>query len=1183
MNPRVLPLAACLSTEAAGGKAVNLGSLLRAGLPVPDGFAISTTAHREALAHGGEIPASLADEITAAWRALGSPAVAVRSSATAEDAPGASMAGQYETFLGITDAGALLSAVRSCWHALSTPRALAYLREKNIDPARVSMAVVVQRLVPAGVAGVLFTVNPQSGDSAEMLVEASWGLGESVVSGEVQPDSIVLTVEDGTPRSTRLGTKATRRTSAHPEPEPTPPDLAASLCLDSRQLHALWQLGKRVERALGGPQDLEWAFLGDQLFLLQSRPITTLDNSPVALRRQLDGELSAAAAAGRGPWVRHNLSETLPQPTPLTWSVIRRFMSGAGGYGTLQRMVGYAPSAIADKDGVLDLWGGRIFLDLSRAGQMFHEHFAFRYDEDLLRTSPSAAQAQPTIPCGSRRDRAATAKMLAGVQTRLAALDAAFAENWEKSTLPAWRAWLNAPGDSAPTPANWRERWSATEARVLDQFAPESLLPGFLAARHLENLKALLREHFYDEDAEALAFTLAAGGEPDQTLASTADLRRLGLGELSVEEWINRYGHRGPNEFDLASPRWREIPEKLAEVARAFATAPDPLARHEHEREKSAALFDRLRAELPAVLRESFTDTVWRLREYSRLREDAKFELMRGYENLRRLALDAARWLDLDGDVFFLEADELARAVEIGVAPLERIQQRRARHLAQRGLSLPLFLEANPVPAASTPPGYHSHEAFPISPGVAEGPARIVFDPLADQVEGEGFILVCPSTDPSWTPLFARAAGLVLECGGALSHGAVVARELGLPAVVLPEATRLLQEGESVRVDGTRGVVGPVGGGPSAEPVAKPLPSELPPPPDRIERRGTTINCWGFGFWTVALVLIYALPAGWLLDPVYELFDSVLLPLWRGVGLLAVPAVVAIFFAVTVTLGQRLLTNTARLNLAKQRAEALRARGIPSPPVMGRILTSSLVPLAILIGPMVLSFTWMAARLDPASWPPEPGSRIHLTATVDGEFLDPVVLFHDDALDLAASTPASRRLPPIRLTLMELQNELRATGTLPVEAERTWPEIAAAGQARDAMLADLAAYLSRPMPATNIAWSIQAPDRAGAFHIQIVAEGHEPVPVRVALGAGIPPEKRVPDGASLVQLWDNPNTAHPIHQIRVAFSGPRVRGGDVVWRPFAALGWKADFGWLGAYLVFYLPPFFILRRVLHLP
>ncbi|MFQ3670297.1 MAG: PEP-utilizing enzyme, partial [Verrucomicrobiia bacterium] len=446
-----------------------------------------------------------------------------------------------------------------------------------------------------------------------------------------------------------------------------------------------------------------------------------------------------------------------------------------------------------------------------------------------------------------------------------------------------------------------------------------------------------------------------------------------------------------------------------------------------------------------------------------------------------------------------------------------------------------------------------------------------------------------------WTPLFSRASGLVIECGGALSHGAVVAREMGLPAVVLPNATALFRQDQELILNASAGYVGPAELANQA--MDRIRPEELPPPPDRFERRNLRLITWGFAGWAIFLILAYAVAPRWLLDPIYAVLDQLLLPLWRQWGLLAVPAVVAVGFAIAATVGQRWLTNNARLLLAKSRAEKLRKRvreeGLQgriademtrsAQPVTGRLLSASLAPLAVLIGPMVLSFTWMTARLDPASWPPSPGATIHLTATMNGEFTREVHLQADPALVLSASTPARQSPPPIRKTLSDFRAELQATAVVADNGSKPWPVLAAATQARDALLADLGAYLSRPMPPTSLAWTLSSPETPGVFPLELRADGAAPVTLKVTLGAGLPPQPRTPDGATMVQLWENPDLNHPVQKTRIAFAERQVRGSNKVWTPLAGLGWPVDLGWLGAYLVFYLPPFFLLRWILRLP
>ena len=427
----------------------------------------------------------IAEQIRLAYELMGRGPVAVRSSATAEDGAAASMAGQYETFLHVTDERSLLEAVRCCWASLDSPRTRAYLADRGIDIAQVAMAVVVQRLVAADVAGVLFTANPQSGTRREMLVEASWGLGEAVVSGRVQPDVLRLDCAD----RPRAGRDDRRQARPHHRRRPRgaagrgapPPARRAS---GRRTWTGCGNSAGGAAEYFGSPQDLEWAIDGaGELYLLQSRPITTLAEAEAYedLLRTTRAELRDRLAAGRGPWVLHNLAETLPHPTPLTWSVIRRFMTGDGGFGRMYRSVGFEPSEAAKRDGFLDLVAGRVYMDAARGPEMFFEGFPFRYDLEQLRRDPDAGQAPPTVPAGSLAARMRIGRKLAAVNARLREVAADFdapparPDHPRRSSSGAGRR--RRRDLSALSPAELVDLWHARERRVLEEFAPRLAAP----------------------------------------------------------------------------------------------------------------------------------------------------------------------------------------------------------------------------------------------------------------------------------------------------------------------------------------------------------------------------------------------------------------------------------------------------------------------------------------------------------------------------------------------------------------------------------------------------------------------------------------------------------------------------------------------------------------------------------
>ncbi len=299
----------CRDVMLAGGKGTSLGRLIRAGFPVPGGFVVNTRvwrlAREEAASVGKpvEIPPQVAREISYYYNTMAAGAVAVRSSATAEDLAAASMAGQCETFLNVEGEAELLEAVRRCWASLEAPRIRAYFDQHGINPAKVAMAVVVQRLVPADVAGVLFTADPNGAGSGKMLIEANWGLGETVVGGQAQPDVLTVDRETGRVLSAKIADKQVYLAAGTGKEQPVAESLRNKSCLSSRDVHRLWELGKRIMEHFAAPQDIEWAIHQGDLYLLQSRPITTQQEAEAAeaalcaTRRRLREEMAAVRRA----------------------------------------------------------------------------------------------------------------------------------------------------------------------------------------------------------------------------------------------------------------------------------------------------------------------------------------------------------------------------------------------------------------------------------------------------------------------------------------------------------------------------------------------------------------------------------------------------------------------------------------------------------------------------------------------------------------------------------------------------------------------------------------------------------------------------------------------------------------------------------------------------------------------
>lgn len=816
--------------EQVGGKGLSLARMTVAGLPVPAGFCITVDAYLAAQTADPATTAAIWQAITHAYDALGGGLVAVRSSATAEDGDVTSFAGQQLTLLGVQGHAALTDAVRQCWESLRSARATAYRQRQGVDERSLGMAVVVQRLIPAEVAGVLFTRDPLDPTASRMLVEASWGLGESVVSGAVMPDRFVLDREPFAVRERHLGSKTITITAAGQQPTPTPQQ--EQFCLTDEQLAQLADLGLRVEAYFGQPRDIEWAIESGRLWLLQARPITTatsatdrftnISDRPAGtavplveqLRQREIARLANLAEPGGTVWSRFNLSESLPAPTPMTWALIRRHLSGNGATGLMFRDFGLVPDPALADDCTYDLVCGRPYCNLSREPRMTARRVPQAHSFAKLKQNPALA-LYPQSQFAPLRDGLATLLALPGnivrlirASLRISKMSETFAQYFRNELIPRFTDEVEAANKIDPADLNDRElpeRFTMWSWRVLVDFGRDSLKPTVFAETAYQSLAHALHRPLGAERARAALGELLRDVRPDPEADFAHALAQLSAGELSQAEFLAHFGHRGNRELELAQPRWSEGGFTPPRVTHNQTEMFDPQALwHEIARQ----------ARFNEFQEKTYRTQFERLRTYVGLRETAKHHFLRGYAYLRRLLLEMDRRHGLDGGIFYLQPDELPQLFA-GADLRGLIAQRRTERDALLRLPVPDVLFSDDLDAIGRMPPVgsvgKSLQGVGLSAGVAEGPAWVLSEPThagaADEPD-QPYILVCPSTDPDWVPLFVRAAGLVMETGGVLSHGAIVAREFGLPAVAgLTGVTRQLHSGQRLRVDGATGRV----------------------------------------------------------------------------------------------------------------------------------------------------------------------------------------------------------------------------------------------------------------------------------------------------------------------------------------------------------------------------------------
>ena len=835
-----------------GGKGLNLGKLTRAGFSVPNGFCVTADAYRlsvqglsdqnESSVKDIELLPKLITAIHTAREKLQTPTFAVRSSATAEDLAEASFAGQQDTFLSVTP-DELLDALKACWASLWSERAIAYRQTQKIADEGLAMAVVIQEMCEADVSGVLFTVAPFNENAS--IIESNWGLGESVVSGAITPDSFQVSRETGEILERNIATKCEMVTAAGVSEVPSTQQDVPSLT--DAQLKELTQLGMRVETHYGQPMDIEWALANGQFVLLQSRYITTLRksithreqelaptgvNEAVEEIRQKEIQILAAHAEVNGTvWCHHNLAEVLPAPLPMTWEIMKKFMSGAGGLGKAYRDLGFYPSERVNNEGILDLICGRIYVNLNREAELHFDGFPFAHDFNALKQNPQEAmyaQAETDI---TRSNASFWLKLplhiirMSRAEMRLRKYRSSFAQLLTEEVFPAFQEEVEAERDipySDLTDVELVTKFEEWRAKTLDDFAPKALTATLLAGFSLQRLEAAVQKCFSETETKILVNRLISETAGNLTVETNGKLWEVATGDMTLTDFLKDYGHRAVEEFELAQPRWREDTTYIEQIIASFQqsglqTPPteslfptDDGTQQQIAQRESAEKELATRLENKTGLRKQIESELDFARMYMPFRETAKFYLMLGYEQIRRSLLELDRRYQLDGGIFYLVPDELRQLIS-GEVLNDTITTRKMRRELALQIEAPDVIFSDSLDQIGTSMSMDAVDTYTgvgVSAGVATGKARVLLTPSAVCPSDRDYILVCPSTDPAWTPLFLHAAGLVMERGGVLSHGAVVAREYGVPAVAnIPNATRRIADGQTLRVDGNQGTV----------------------------------------------------------------------------------------------------------------------------------------------------------------------------------------------------------------------------------------------------------------------------------------------------------------------------------------------------------------------------------------
>lgn len=844
-----------------GGKGAHLGGLSRIeGVGVPPGFCVTTDAFRRVMAEaptiderldelsrlnpddreairtlsaqirrtieGIAIPDDLAAVITRALARLGDRvACAVRSSATAEDLPTASFAGQQDTYLNVLGPAAVLQHISRCWASLFTERAVTYRQRNGIDHRTVHMAVVVQQMAFPEAAGILFTADPVTGNRKVATVDAGFGLGEALVSGLVNPD--VFKVRDGEIVARTIAAKQ-RAVLALPDGGTQEVEIDAQRqeqpALTDAQVVRLVGLGRRIEAHFGRPQDIEWCLVDDGFQIVQSRPVTTL--FPVPETDDQDNHVYVS--------VGHQQMMTDPMK-PLGFSMWQRtaMVAKHEAGGRLFVDVTGRLASPASRAALLEVMG--------KGDPLVRDALETVLDrDDFVPSLPDTGPGKPPakgVPAPIETDPAIVTDLIAVSRASVAALERdirtktgpalfdflleAFEEHkrvlgdrvsmqvimagmeatwWLNDKLEEWLGEKNAADTlTLSAPDNVTSEMGLALLDVADVIRPRPEVVDFLRGiEHVED------DVFLDELAKVT-------GGPEARDA--------------IEAYLDRYGMRCVGEIDITRPRWRERPTTLVPVildnVRNFERGAAGRRFEEGRRraqKKEQEVLSRLRA-LPDGDRKAdeAKRMIDRVRTFIGYREYPKYGIVSRTFVYKQALLREAERLVEEGvlrekeDIFYLTFQEFHDVVRSHRLDEPLIQRRKDDFRSYHALTPPRVLTSDgealtgayrrdDVPAGAL-------IGVPVSAGTIEGRARVILDMSEADLEA-GDILVTAFTDPSWSPLFVGIAGLVTEVGGVMTHGAVIAREYGLPAVVgVEQATRLIRDGQRIRVHGTDGYI----------------------------------------------------------------------------------------------------------------------------------------------------------------------------------------------------------------------------------------------------------------------------------------------------------------------------------------------------------------------------------------
>jgi phosphohistidine swiveling domain-containing protein len=880
---RVVPLDSIgtIDKAAVGSKAASLVRLWNAGLPVPDGFFVGGSLYREHLERNNLVvriksavkkkgradPALLSDlreaiikapmaetqrlDIEKNYNLLGAGRIAVRSSATAEDLPDHSFAGQYDSYLGISSLPECIEAVKKCWASLWTQRAFEYRQKNNIDHLQVDMAVIVQALITADTSGVIFTADPLTGRRESIVIESCFGLGETLVSGQVTPDRFVYDRKKQKLQTWSISEKKIEHVlddNGSVQEQSISEERSKTRTLNKKQIKRLAKCAERVEAKFGCPQDIEWAIKNNRIWLLQSRPITNLPTPKekswedrqvwcnIPAREVLPDVVTPATLS-----LIENLAETMFDPALWTLCMDR---GNHPFFGVLAGRVYFNANIWIAVINALPIVRDYDFSKDIGSEPGLHEIIEIEKtmtDDDLPDLNFKRFRCFLKIPmiifgwlADTRRKGQSIIDQTKKMNDKWQSIDPAGLSIQEiisrcKDIIQDFRdicsqsLYLFNVMAAYPTLETICSKWLPDE-----QQCAKRLLAGLGDMEDANSGLDLWRLALL-ADSNLQLREIILSNDDWQTIR--VKLKEINSGKEFLERWeefMDRHGFHCRAEIELFNPRWAETSDYILSLLRSYVGSigkSDPLENHAKSEQQREQLARKCRKRLRNPFKRMFFNFLLARAQYgSVFRENVKCEIVRLIYNLRIILLELGRKLHNESiiknpvDVFFLKLEELEPVIQgkAGFEVKETIAAHRAEYDQWQKVTPPSTIVGRYDPKKSAPEQYDTDtealRGLAVSAGVATGKARVILRADEKQQLLPGEILVAPFTDPGWTPYFVPAVAIVMDQGSLLSHGSIVAREYGIPAVVnVGYATKIIKTGQKIQVDGNQGIVKIIG------------------------------------------------------------------------------------------------------------------------------------------------------------------------------------------------------------------------------------------------------------------------------------------------------------------------------------------------------------------------------------